>query len=454
MFVDSRARAEELGAQLRQLEVKAFVTHSSLSKEQRSRAESAFTSETDCVIVATSVLELGVDVGDLDRVIQIDAPSTVASFLQRLGRTGRRAGAERNCLFLATHDFGLLQAAALLDLWSAGYVEAVVPPSIPYHVFVQQLLTLVLQNTDFVRSDWPKWIGNVPAFAEMQDGRADAIIDFALQQQLLGDDGGRLHMGIEAERKLGWRHFSELLSVVTSQPLFQIRYGRLEVGFVHPLSFTAKTKEAPVLALGGRGWRLMHVDWNRKVAHVEPAQESGRSRWVGSSVPLSSELCAATRRLLESRQPSAMWSRRAAQRLSELREELTCCCGEGLAIARRGVVREWWTFAGLAANQTVVQYLQPHFESQLRADNLWITLPLDLADGKLGQIIEGLRGTSTLPAWDLEAPAVDLLKFGDLLPDDLLRQLILARVADVPKAREIFNSQIRFTDCNLGPDQK
>ena len=58
--------------------------------------------------MATSVLELGIDVGDLDRVIQIDAPPTVSSFLQRMGRTGRRSGAERNCLFLATRDDALL----------------------------------------------------------------------------------------------------------------------------------------------------------------------------------------------------------------------------------------------------------------------------------------------------------------------------------------------------------
>ena len=60
--------------------------------DERRRAEEAFAEARDCVIVATSTLELGIDVGDLDRVIQIDAPRTVASFLQRLGRTGRRPG--------------------------------------------------------------------------------------------------------------------------------------------------------------------------------------------------------------------------------------------------------------------------------------------------------------------------------------------------------------------------
>ncbi len=446
VFVDSRARAEELGTELGGLEIKTVVTHSSLSKDQRARAEQAFASETDCVIVATSVLELGVDVGDLDRVIQIDAPPTVASFLQRMGRTGRRAGTEPNCLFLATHDYGLLQAAALLDLWSHGFVEEVIPPSIPYHVFVQQLLTLVLQNSGFVQSDWPKWIGKVPAFGELQDGRADAIIAFALEKNLLGEDGGVLHMGNEGERRLGYRHFSELLSVVTSQPLFQVRYGRLEIGYVHPLSFAASKDRPTVLALGGRGWRILHLDWDRKIAHVEPAQETGRSRWMGSSVPLSPRLCGAVRQLLQSSEQNPAWSRRAIERIADLRQNLVDCCGEDSVIARRGNCVEWWTFAGLAANQTAVQYLQPHLDSPLRADNFWIRLPSEVSIEHLIQAIHELSGVSAPPQYDLQRPASDLLKFGDLLPEHLLRDLILARIADVRGAQKILRSPIQIVE--------
>ncbi|PRC57768.1 ATP-dependent helicase, partial [Mycobacterium sp. ITM-2017-0098] len=82
----------------------------------------------DTVIVATSTLELGIDIGDLDRVIQIDAPRSVSSFLQRLGRTGRRPGTSRNTLFLSTSLDGLLDAAAVLLLWKRGFVEKVVAP--------------------------------------------------------------------------------------------------------------------------------------------------------------------------------------------------------------------------------------------------------------------------------------------------------------------------------------
>ena len=90
VFCDSRSKVERLGTALNGLGVRTFLSHSSLSIEERQQTEAAFAAAQDCVIVATSTLELGIDVGDLDRVIQIDAPGRVASFLQRIGRTGRR----------------------------------------------------------------------------------------------------------------------------------------------------------------------------------------------------------------------------------------------------------------------------------------------------------------------------------------------------------------------------
>jgi ATP-dependent helicase Lhr and Lhr-like helicase len=110
VFIDSRDGAERLTHALRERGTTAFVTHASLGRDERRRAESAFADGSDCVIVATSALELGIDVGDLDRVIQINAPATVASFLQRLGRSGRRAATTSNMLFLTTDDDALWRA--------------------------------------------------------------------------------------------------------------------------------------------------------------------------------------------------------------------------------------------------------------------------------------------------------------------------------------------------------
>ncbi len=146
VFCDSRARVEELATALRERDVVTFVSHGSLGVDERRRAEEAFATATDCVIVATSTLELGLDVGDLDRVIQIDAPGTVAAFLQRMGRTGRRPGIARNTLFLATTDEALLVAASITTLAAAGEIEPIAPPPLPYHLFAQQLLAMSLQE--------------------------------------------------------------------------------------------------------------------------------------------------------------------------------------------------------------------------------------------------------------------------------------------------------------------
>lgn len=107
-------QAEELAGALRGLNIQAFVSHSSLSADERRRSEQASAEARDCVVIATSTLELGIDVGDLNRVIQLDSPRTVASFLKGFSRTGRRTGSTRNTLVLATRSDSLLQAAALL----------------------------------------------------------------------------------------------------------------------------------------------------------------------------------------------------------------------------------------------------------------------------------------------------------------------------------------------------
>src|SRR6185437_12440691 len=146
VFCDSKRLVELLGAELRAKGVTTHLVHASLSLGERRRAEQAFAEGRDCVIVSTSALELGLDVGDLDRVIQVNSPVTVAGFLQRLGRGGRRPGTQRNCLFLTLRENDLLMAAGLLLAWSKGYVEPVAAPAEPRHIVAQQLLALCLQE--------------------------------------------------------------------------------------------------------------------------------------------------------------------------------------------------------------------------------------------------------------------------------------------------------------------
>ena len=226
VFADSRSRVEEIAEGLRVAGLRTFVSHASLSAEERRSAEAAFAAEPDCIIVATSTLELGIDVGDLDRVIQVGAPPTIASFLQRMGRAGRRVGSRRNCLFLATNDEELLTALAVIALWREGVVESVVPPPRPAHIFAQQIMALVLQEGGVSRSDIDTWLG---AAANEVD-RVDrwAILSHMLQTEVLVENEGVIGLGPRGEREFGRRHFSDLVAAFSSPMILTVHYGGWE----------------------------------------------------------------------------------------------------------------------------------------------------------------------------------------------------------------------------------
>ncbi|MGH3096307.1 MAG: helicase-related protein, partial [Streptosporangiales bacterium] len=293
-FCESRRTAEDLAMALREHDVQTFVSHSSLSRDERRRAEQAFAESRDCVIVSTSTLELGIDVGDLDRVIQIDAPATVASFLQRFGRTGRRPGSTRNALVLATGSRSLLRAVGLLLLWARGYVEPITAPPAPRHIAAQQLLALCLQEGRVGENTWPEWWNGLGLY----DESAGVIARWLVDEGYLERDSGMLFIGPEAEQRYGRRNFLELLSVFTAAPEFTVLAGRSEIGSIDPFVLTRDSRGSLDIALAGRTWTVKHVDWRRKRCYVEPATRSARSRWISEPSASAFALCRAQRDVL------------------------------------------------------------------------------------------------------------------------------------------------------------
>ncbi len=356
VFCDSRARVEDLAVSLRNLGVDTFVSHSSLSLTERKDAERAFAEASDCVIVATSTLELGIDVGDLDHVIQIDAPASVASFLQRIGRTGRRAGTSRNCLFLATSEDALVRATALVRLFESGWVEPVAPPPAPLHILAQQIMAMALQDGGFT---WESWRRPVAVFLQ-QSGLSEAdgeeIVRTMLDRQLLFEDGGVYWFAEQGERAFGRRHFSDLMAVFSAEPLLKVLHGRKEIGQAHPMSFRGDQRSRP-LALGGRSWTVLDVDWKRRVVSVEPSADRGRIRFLGDSVPRPFEFTRACRAVLCSTELWTWLSRRACQRLEEMRGTHVFLDADRTVLTGTEDRVVWWTYAGLLANQRLLEMI-------------------------------------------------------------------------------------------------
>ncbi|MEV4765929.1 DEAD/DEAH box helicase [Micromonospora chokoriensis] len=443
VFCDSRALVEDLGQRLRALNVTTFLSHASLSVDERRRAEEAFAQERDCVIVATSTLELGIDVGDLDRVIQINAPRSVAAFLQRIGRTGRRPGSSRNCLFLALDGEGLLHAAGLLNLWAQDWVEAVVPPPEPRHIVAQQMLALALQQHRIGDSLWPQeWNGLTPF-----DKSADVIVRHLVKCGFLDVDSGMLFIGPEAELRFGRRHFMDMLAVFTAPPQFTVLAGRTEIGRTDPALLTAKVLGPRLLLLAGRSWRVTHIDWKRQRCFVEPAEGGGKALWMtgGSPQGLSYRMVRAMRDVLLGADPPVALTGRAKSRLAVLRDDATPVvhpAGPVLVRGGDGEVR-WWTWAGFRANATLIATLSELADPGQRYDDASIRLRPDVDRAVVQQAIADAAHRICMP--DVSGKALAGLKFSAALPERLAVATLATRLADIPAAQAVLAEPVQMT---------
>ncbi|KAB1144550.1 DEAD/DEAH box helicase [Streptomyces luteolifulvus] len=445
VFCESRKQVEELGAALRAKGVTTFLSHASLSADERRRAEEAFAEARDCVIVSTSTLELGIDVGDLDRVVQIDAPSTVASFLQRLGRTGRRPGSSRNCLFLATDDASLLSAAALLLLWSRGWVEPVIAPAEPRHIVAQQVLALCLQEHRVGDRLWQEWWGGLGPFGPS----AEPIVRHLVEEGYLDRDGELLFIGPEAENRFGYRHFMDLTAVFTAAPEFTVLSGRTEIGTTDPVLLTDEVVGPRRLLLAGRSWQVTYIDWSRRRCFVEPVESGGRARWggVGLTRTSSYELTRAARDILLGATPPVRLTRRAESALARVRDESAeFVYGDGTVIMRGGrdTNVRWWTWAGYRTNATLAATLSTIADPLQRPTDTYVRLREDITPQEWKKATADAVRHLCLPAVDPRALAG--LKFNAALPLRLAEATLAARLADLDGAAALLREAVRFTD--------
>jgi len=451
VFVDSRRRVEELGAALRARGVSTFLSHSSLALSERAAAERAFAEEPDCVIVATSALELGIDVGDLDHVLQLDAPSSVSSFLQRMGRTGRRAGTRANCTLLCTSDEALLQGAGLLRLWAGGFVEPADPDPAAAHVLAHQILALSVAEGGCRRAGrWALLRGAAP-FASLDEATLDALVDHMLRHDILTEADGRLLLGAEGERHFGRRHFQELTAVFSTPRVLTVVHDGAEIGSVDAFFLQQADTGGPVqFTLAGRAWQVERVGWRQGICVVAPASGGAPPRWQGTPRLLHRPLCEAMRAVLCAPEDAAparhRWTRRATERLARIRAEHAHLdlAADPQPLEPEGPRLRWWTFAGGRANNLLAAALRAQLGERVSVSNLHVTL----ADGAASSDVAVRRALQNTVVDDALAAraAPDLArgrlsKFERCLPDSLARALTARALTDRTGAQAVLDRQ-------------
>jgi ATP-dependent helicase Lhr and Lhr-like helicase len=431
VFCDSRSSAEQLTSMLRAKDMRTFVSHASLSLSERRQAEAAFSEEKDCVIVATSTLELGIDVGDLDRVIQIDSPSRVSSFLQRMGRTGRRVG-RRNCLFLTTNDNAFLLALGVTQKWAEAWVEAAMPPAEPWHIVAQQSLVLVLERGQIPTMELVQLLHG--SFPELPLQDVAELIEHVISTQFLDRAEGVVRVGPETERSYARSHYRDLLASFSGSLLLTGRHGSSEVGYIDPTALTGQQDDR-LLLLAGRSWRVTGIEWTKRIVWLEPAPGGGKARWMGGARSLGGDVCQGIRTVLAAGAPTIITlSQRAQTALRDLTDELPISLGTHFVIARSDVgATRTWTFAGTRANRTWARQSSIG-DQKVRFDAMSVQAPPSLMADVAPEV---------LSLTDAEvATFAESIKFAGCVPKGLLARTIIARYFDVPTADNPASSSV------------
>jgi ATP-dependent Lhr-like helicase len=369
VFADSRQKVEALGRALDERGVRAFVMHSSLSMAERTLAEREFADGKNCVVVATSAMELGIDIGDLDHVLQIDSPRTVASFLQRMGRTGRRPGTTPNCTFLCTEPKHLIQAAALIELQREGYVEPVEPSTGSPHLVAHQILAICLQEGRILRSDLFAWIQGSRVLQRIDPVDLQDILNHMLRESLLVEDEGHLVFGPEAERLYGFANFLEMYAVFETTRDYLIVNGRNEIGALSPLWVAQKGHIGTEFTLGGKPWEIRAVDHKSRRIDVARGKRGGAIGWVSNPLALSFRLCQKMQELLRGDDRREGWTDRAFANLALQREDHANIPSDGITM------HAWHTYAGAGANTVFAWILEQFTGTPARFDNFSVELP-------------------------------------------------------------------------------
>ncbi|MFC4313005.1 DEAD/DEAH box helicase [Steroidobacter flavus] len=443
VFVDSRRRVEELGHRLAQRGVEVYLSHSSLALSERASAERAFEEGTNCVIVATSALELGIDVGDLDHVIQIDAPSSVSSFLQRMGRTGRRAGSIANCTFLATDEDALVRAAAIIELFRSGYVEPARPATWVPHVLAHQAIALSMQERGSASHDWWSALEGCAAFGEVSVEERESIVRHMVASDILVEADARLALGARGEKLYGARNFLELYAVFSTPRVLRVMHGQMEVGVVDASFLEDTERKIPNFILAGRPWHIVGVDWRAGTCAVEPAREGSYPRWFGLPVSLDRSLCQAMRRVLCSRQNDASWSTRAVAALDAQRQLHAFLDEDPQPLEEEPDGRfRWWSFAGGAGNRVLAGLLELEIGERVSPSNTFITFSNGAAKSRavIHRAIDALAACTL--TWRDAIRLVDpsqrsrISKFQPCLPPAIEHGLIARETMSIEDANE------------------
>ncbi len=286
-FVNTRNMAEQLSLYFSALHEGTDVHHSSLSRDVRLQVEKTFKSGEIRHLIATSSMELGIDVGEVDAVVQYGSPRQALRLLQRVGRAGHRWDRTSRGYVIALDPDDFTEAAVITKRALSGYVEAPQVEEKPYDVLAHQIAGILMDFGEIEIERAFSIVKRAFPYHSLQMHEFDAIIRQLESEMFLRRMGDRIRRSRDT-----WRYYYFHLSMIPDQQRFRVvdtvsgsPIATLDEDFVveylQPgISFVVK----------GRPWRVIAIEDERVL--VEPSADLAGAipAWIGEMIPVEREV--------------------------------------------------------------------------------------------------------------------------------------------------------------------
>lgn len=284
IFCNERQTAEALALRLAKFHGKDYgVHHGSLSREARIEAEKKFKEGIIPYLVCTSSLELGLDIGSVDLVIQFGSPRQVIRLLQRVGRSGHQLDQDSNGVIVTTRFDDICESLVIVELALEAKLET---PPIHYNaldILAHQLVGLAIEYKTITNQRAFEIIKRATPYQSIAPDTIHQVVEYLQKEGLLARDDVILR-----PRRKSYQYYFENLSVIPDIPYHRVvnmatrkSIGRLDTGFAEEYGQTGN-----VLVLRGRPWEVVKQD--EEYVYVAPInQTKGRiPRWIGELIPV------------------------------------------------------------------------------------------------------------------------------------------------------------------------
>lgn len=332
VFTNSRSDAELITLELRRTAVKRqepdvfYVHHGSISAMLREEAEEALRrGPGPAVAAATLTLELGIDLGELERVVQLGTPYSCSSFVQRLGRSGRRDDKPSEMVFVCPEDedeeaplparmpWTLLRAIAVVELYvREKWVEPIVLRQMPIGLLYHQTMSILKSMGEAEPAELARSVLTLPSFQQIEADDYKVFLNYLLQtDHLQRTEEGTLLIGLTGEKIVNNFRF---YAVFKDDEEHVVYNSSEEIG-----SITTVPPPGYCFSLAGKLWKVTEVDTKHKAVYVKPALGKVDTLWLGAGGDVDTRIMQKIREVLQDSAIYPYLSPRAVNRLERAR---------------------------------------------------------------------------------------------------------------------------------------